>query len=29
MMLPSGNDAAYSLAENIGALQFYEMKGYK
>jgi hypothetical protein len=28
-MLPSGNDAAFSLAENIGAFLFYEFKGYK
>jgi D-alanyl-D-alanine carboxypeptidase len=29
MLLPSGNDAAYCLAENIGALLFYELKGFK
>ena len=26
-MLPSGNDAAYCLAENIGALLYFEQKG--
>jgi D-alanyl-D-alanine carboxypeptidase len=26
LMLPSGNDAAYSLSENIGAFIYFEMK---
>lgn len=27
MMLPSGNDAAYAIAENIGAFFYYAIKG--
>lgn len=27
MMLPSGNDAAYAISENVGALLSYEQRG--
>ncbi len=29
LMLPSGNDAAYTLAENFGIYLFYETKEFK
>lgn len=28
MLIPSGNDAAFCLAENVGALLYYEKRGY-
>jgi hypothetical protein len=29
LLIPSGNDAAFTLAENIGGILFYISKGYE